>query len=122
VSEAPAMNANDLRLPYLRVGFRVGIPETGLDLTLRLLATGSSTGGSPEESCCERTKGSKGEGQILWTDLKGLIKGLDQFLGAYAFKERMPTTEAGLITRNNMPPIKRIGVLFHQRLSFFCYV
>jgi hypothetical protein len=68
------MNADDLRLPYLKVGFRAGIPETGIDPTMRLLATGSSTSGSPEESRRERTKGSKGEGQIAWTDLKGLIR------------------------------------------------
>jgi hypothetical protein len=43
------MNADDLRLPYLKVGFRAGIPETGLDPAMRLLATGSSTSGSPEE-------------------------------------------------------------------------
>jgi hypothetical protein len=44
------MNADNLRLPYLRVGFRAGIPETGLDPAMRLLVTGRSTSGSPEES------------------------------------------------------------------------
>jgi hypothetical protein len=64
------MNADDLRLPYLKVGSVSEIPETGLDPTMRLLATGSSTSGSPEESRRERTKGSEGEGQIAWTDLR----------------------------------------------------
>jgi hypothetical protein len=50
MSEAPAMNADNLGLAYLKVGFRAGIPKLGLDPTMRLLATGNSTSGSPEES------------------------------------------------------------------------
>jgi hypothetical protein len=93
MSEAPARNANDLRLPYLKVGSRAGINRNGTNPTMRLFVTGSSTSGSPKESRRERTKGSKRERQIAWTDLRAK-QGLDQFLGARAFKGRMPTTEA----------------------------
>jgi hypothetical protein len=63
---------------------------------------------------CERTKGSKGEGQIAWTDLKGL-----RGSGPVFRRVCVQVTDANHRSRTDNPEQYAAD---QKELSFFCYV